>query len=98
VARELRFTSLAARDVTSARDWYDAQRPGLGAEFVAAVATALDLIGRLPEAAPVVIKDVRRLLLARFPYALYYRLTEEVIEVRACLHTRRDPRRWRSRA
>jgi plasmid stabilization system protein ParE len=98
VARELRFTPLAARDVASARDWYDAQRPGLGTEFEAALATTLDLIGQVPEAAPVVLKDVRRMLVARFPYALYYRPTEQAIEVRACLHTRRDPRRWRRRA
>lgn len=96
--RELRFTALAARDVASARAWYESQRAGLGAEFDESVARGLDLVQRLPEAAPVVLRDVRRLLLVRFPYALYYRLTERAIEVRACLHMRRDPRRWRRRA
>jgi plasmid stabilization system protein ParE len=78
--------------------WYDAQRSGLGTEFEEALDASLQLITRFPEAGPVVLHDVRRLLLRRFPYALYYRLTEQVIEVRACLHMRRDPRRWRRRA
>ena len=98
MARDIRFTPLAARDVAGAVRWYNAQRSGLGGEFERAVDASLELVTRIPEAAPVVIRDLRRLLLARFPYALYYRLTEQTIEVRACLHTRRDPKRWRSRA
>lgn len=98
MAREIRFTALAARDVTSAGDWYEAQRSGLGAEFEQIVGASLALIRQVPEAGPVVLKDVRRLLLPRFPYALYYRLTDQVIEIRACLHSRRDPKRWRRRA
>jgi len=38
---------------------------------------------------PIVHRDLRRLLLERFPHSLYYRLTDSTIEVRACLHQRR---------
>jgi hypothetical protein len=40
---------------------------------------------------------VRRALLGRFPYAVYYRLDSDIIDVIACLHTRRSPSRWRTR-
>lgn len=30
-------------------------------------------------------------LLTRFPYAMYYRITEHGLEVRACLHQHSDP-------
>ena len=45
-------------------------------------------------------RDLRRVLLHRFPYSVYYRLVpaERLAEVRACVHQRRHPRTWRGRA
>jgi plasmid stabilization system protein ParE len=97
-SRDLRFTPLAARDVREAVAWYDEQRTGLGAEFEAALHAALVLLRQAPEAGPPVLRDVRRVLLPRFPYALYYRLTPDLLEIRACLHQHRHPRLWRRRA
>jgi plasmid stabilization system protein ParE len=50
-----------------------------------------------PEAMPVAYRGARRALLRRFPYAVYYSVTEGTVEVQAVLHTRRNPRRWKSR-
>ena len=60
----------------------------------------LDLIGAYPEAGPAVHRDLRRALVHRFPYSLYYRLVREaaLIEFRAMVHQRRHPRSWRQRA
>ena len=93
----IRFRSEAASDVLLPREWYDAQRPGLGDEFVQALERVIDLIPDLPEAFPEIAGGVRRALLARFPYAIYYRQDSEIIDVIACLHTRRSPSRWRTR-
>jgi plasmid stabilization system protein ParE len=48
--------------------------------------------------APAVHRHVRRALIHRFPYALYFTLAADRIEVVAVLHTRRDPTTWRRRA
>lgn len=93
----VRFRSEAASDVLLARDWYDTQRPGLGDEFVQALEQGIDLISELPEAFPEITVGLRRALLGRFPYAVYYRLGSDIIDVIACLHTRRSPGRWRNR-
>lgn len=93
----IRFRTEAAADVALASEWYDAQRPGLGGAFVDALERGIDLISDLPEAFPEVAVGLRRALLGRFPYALYYRLDGEVAEVIACLHTRQSPTRWRNR-
>ena len=93
----IRFRTEAASDVVLARDWYDAQRPGLGNDFVRALERVIDLVSELPQAFPEVAVGLRRALLGRFPYALYYRLEGEVVDVIACLHTRQSPTRWRSR-
>ncbi len=93
----VRFRSEAASDVVLAREWYDAQRPGLGDEFVQGLEHVIELISDLPEAFPEIAVGLRRALLGRFPYAVYYRLDADLIDVIACLHTRRSPSRWRSR-
>ena len=93
----IRFRTEAAADVALASEWYDAQRPGLGNDFVKALERIIDLISDLPEAFPEVAAGLRLALLGRFPYALYYRLDGDVADVIACLHTRQSPTRWRSR-
>jgi plasmid stabilization system protein ParE len=93
----VRFRTEAAADVSLARDWYDAQSPGLGDAFVGSLEQIVDLIAELPEAFPEIAAGLRRALLSRFPYALYYRLDGSVVDVMACLHTRQSPSRWRSR-
>ncbi len=93
----VRFRSEAASDVVLAREWYDAQRPGLGDDFVQSLEQVIGLVSDLPEAFPEIAVGLRRALLGRFPYAVYYRIDGDVVDVIACLHTRRSPSRWRSR-
>ena len=93
----IRFRSEAASDVVLAREWYEAQRPGLGDEFTQALEYVVDLISGLPEAFPEIAVGLRRALFGRFPYALYYHLDADFVDVIACLHTRSSPSRWRSR-
>ncbi len=94
---KVRFRTEAASDVMSAREWYDAQRPGLGDDFVAALEHVIDLVTEIPEAFPEIAAGHRRALLGRFPYALYYRTEGQVLDVVACLHTRRTSDSWRRR-
>jgi len=93
----IRFRVEAVADVALATEWYEAQRPGLGRDFVDALERLMNLISDLPEAFPEIAAGLRRALLGRFPYAVYYRLDGDVVHVIACLHTRRSPGRWRSR-
>jgi plasmid stabilization system protein ParE len=87
----------AAADVEDAWQWYEARRDGLGDEFLEAVRETLESIPAHPESAPVVHRDIRRHLLRRFPYGIFYRLIRGELVVVACFHAKRDPRVWRSR-
>ena len=51
----------------------------------------------MPERFPVVHAQCRRALLRRLPYGIYFVPTAELISVVACMHARRDPRRWEER-
>lgn len=92
----------AARDeLREAREWYEAQRPGLGDELGAVVGLAIDRIREFPDAYPEVLPTVRRAVLSRFPYSLFYRRrpsNADVVEILAVFHHRRDPATWRRRA
>ncbi|MBI3939568.1 MAG: type II toxin-antitoxin system RelE/ParE family toxin [Acidobacteria bacterium] len=91
------FRPAASADVDAAYEWYQEQRPGLGDEFVVAIDAAVASILAFPEAYPVVHRGVRRVLLERFPYGLYYRLTGQRAIIVACMHAARDAKVWRSR-
>jgi plasmid stabilization system protein ParE len=87
----------AERDIAEAYRWYEEQRIGLGADFLLCIEEGLAKIQRAPEAYPVVHKNVRRLLIKRFPYGIFYAVEQPVIIVLAVFHERRDPLAWRSR-
>jgi plasmid stabilization system protein ParE len=97
VSRPLILRQDAEDDVEAAYRWYEEQSSGLGAEFLRSVEASLASVERNPEAYQKVYKDARRALLRRFPYALFYVAAPELIEVIGCIHTRRHPKRWRSR-
>ena len=91
------FRPEAEAELLDARNWYEAERVGLGAVFAAAVETTIAEVLQNPLAYPRVRGDNRRALVRRFPYALYFRPTADEIVVLAVMHGRRNPRRWRSR-
>jgi plasmid stabilization system protein ParE len=57
----------AAADVEEAWLWYEAQREGLGDEFLQVVQDALESIAAFPESAPLVQRDIRRHLREALP-------------------------------
>ena len=87
----------AAADIDDAFLWYEAQQPGLGHEFLTAADTLINAIAEHPLRYPVIGRNTRRALLRRFPYAIYFRIYDEVVVVVACMHGRRNPRRWQVR-
>ena len=95
--RRLSLRGEAEADLQAAAEWYDAQRPGLGSEFTRAVRALLATIEREPQHYPVARGEIRRALLRRFPYAMYFVPLPHVTVVIACLHVRRDPEVWQSR-
>jgi plasmid stabilization system protein ParE len=79
----------AEQDIEIARDWYDAQRGGLGDEFLGSVQACLQAIRQFPEARPTIYKKVRRAVVQQFPYLIFYLLAPDKVLVLAVLHTPR---------
>ena len=87
----------AEADLSEAFQWYESRVAGLGGEFTRAVRALFVMIDRNPEQFGRVQGEIRRALVRRFPYAIYYVFDPEQISVIACVHTRGHPRRWQSR-
>ena len=92
MSRRLEFRPEASADIAEAFSYYEGQRTGLGTAFVAELNRTTDFIEAFPEACPLAHAGLRRALVHRFPHAVYYRLSTELIEVKAVLGTHRDPR------
>lgn len=82
----------AVADVASAHAWYEAQRQGLGDEFLESLRHAEEAVLASPCTYRVIHRDTRRFLLRRFPYQLLYRVADEMVVVVACFHVRRSAR------
>ena len=92
------ITPEAEEDLAEARAVYERKREGLGEEFVLCVEAALDHIRRVPAAATEVYPGVRRVVVRRFPYGVFYRVDPDQIAVLAVYHSKWDPRGWQARA
>jgi plasmid stabilization system protein ParE len=97
VNRRIVFRPQAEQEVLGAWDWYRERRPETGRAFVDEFNRCIDRIAATPETFPKMEGEIRRALLRRFPYAIFYRATGEEIVVLACFHVRRNPAAWRRR-
>ena len=86
---------LAEADLEQAASWYDDERAGLGARFLADVQQVFTRIRETPQQFPAIDRKSRRALLQTFPYAVYFRETDDSLVVLAVLHLRRRPGLWR---
>jgi toxin ParE1/3/4 len=87
----------AEADIAEAALWYERRCAALGAEFVRAADTCLELLSQQPDVFPVVYRGARLGLLHKFPYLVIYRAFPDFISVVAVMHGRRHPRSWKSR-
>jgi toxin ParE1/3/4 len=88
----------AEADLDEARQWYEAQKLGLGDELIDAVGSVLERVQQAPRLYAKVFLELRLALVRRFPYAVVYRIDDDQITVVAVYHTHRNPRGWQSRA
>ena len=94
MALPIAYRRKVGRDLAAAYGWYEDQRIGLGAEFLFAVDTSFNAIQEYPGMFSRVHDDVRRAIVSRFPYAVFYRIEPRQVVVLAVLHMSRDPKLW----
>ncbi len=88
----------AEAEITEAFRWYEDKNEGLGSEFMRALDATLSAIQRNPTSYAVIHQSVRRAMLRRFPYGIFYLTESERIIVLACFHASRAPKPWQDGA
>jgi len=88
---------LAESDLADTFAWYESRREGLGRGFQLAVDEAFDRIQLNPFAYPKVEGEVRRAVLKRFPYNIFYLIRDNDVIVLGVIHGHRDPQVWKSK-
>jgi toxin ParE1/3/4 len=84
-------------EIIEAQGWYEKEAIGLGAFFRAEIDRQAQRILGNPLQFPLMLADIRRARLRRFPYGLFFRPFDDAIYVIACFHSSRDPAIWQSR-
>ena len=91
------FRPEVRNELDEAYSWYESQELGLGDDFLEQVDEALDRICQMPESYTAVYRDVRRTVIQRFPYIIYYRIVSSRVIVIAVFHGRRNSKAWQTR-
>jgi plasmid stabilization system protein ParE len=103
VTRPVRFHPLASAEVVDAQLWYEQRVAGLGDRFVLAVRAATVRAARWPNVGAPVRTDTdgtvaeRQIATPGFPYAVVYRIRDDVVQILAVHHQRRLPEYWAGR-
>ena len=87
---EPRLSPDAQADVLAGARYYESERPGLGIAFLDEIEHAISQIRETPLLFTVVDGPVRRVLLRRFPFGLFYEPGERDT-VLAVVDLRQDP-------
>jgi toxin ParE1/3/4 len=95
---EIEFHPDAISEMREAARYYQTQQVDLGRRFLSTVEESLTRISNFPESFPVVANNVRQCKVARFPYAIVYRVQVNYIQVIALAHSRRKPQYWSRRS
>jgi toxin ParE1/3/4 len=96
--RRLIIRGEAEADISKAALWYQDQRAGLGEEFIAEVHAAIASAAVNPRKYRRLRRrpEVRRVLIRRFPYRLFFVLRPDAVVVFRVLHGARHEREWKT--
>ena len=78
--------SSASLEIEEAAKWYEAQQIGLGIEFVLEIDIAITKVQENPKLYFKSYRGIRRALLHKFPYAIYFVINDTKPRILAVLH------------
>ena len=94
---KINILDAASQDLIDGFHFYDKQESGLGDYFIDSLFSDIDSLQIYAGIHTIVFGNSYRMLAKRFPFAIYYKLTEDEISVYAVLDCRRSPAWVRNR-
>lgn len=87
----------AEADIAEGCHWYELKRSGLGHEFIEEISATLGAVHAEPLRFPVIHRQLRRAIVHRFPYGVFFLKRPDAVIVVAVMYLGRNPRRFHGR-
>ncbi|MEZ0387722.1 MAG: type II toxin-antitoxin system RelE/ParE family toxin [Verrucomicrobium sp.] len=89
----IEYHPAVAAELEEVRDYYASRSEGLGDDFVNEFERQVLRIAAMPTRWMVVRRDIRRALMKRFPYVIFFRLLDgdDCIRITVVKHEKRHP-------
>ena len=87
----------AQDDLRAGFAFYEGQDAGLGAYFLDSLSSDIDSLRLFSGVHPIYFEHYHRLLSKRFPFAVYYKVEDNVVRVYAVMDCRQDSQRTAER-
>lgn len=86
--------SEAEADIDNAYIWYESKQIYLGNLFFRVIEESVDYISNNPFVCEEIYKGIRRFVIKKFPYGIYYRVNVELKEIQiiGIIHFKRNTR------
>ena len=91
------FHPEASEEMIESARFYEEKSEHLGSDFIAAIEQTAQRILQFPEAGRIERANLRKRLVAGFPFTILYELRNDTIFIAAIMHTSRRPGYWRTR-
>jgi toxin ParE1/3/4 len=94
---KVRLHPAARVELVEARNWYYERSPLTSVAFAHAVDLAVSRIRTAPTSQPLADHGTRKLVVQRFPFNIFYRVSETEVLIVAVAHQKRKPSYWFNR-
>ena len=87
----------AELDIRDSVDHYKGIEDGLDIKFIKSINTKISHISKNPYAFPVEKYDIRKAVVDKFPFCIYFVPRTDTIYIMAVFHDKRNPQIWKQR-
>jgi len=85
----------AELDVLDVFSWYESEQFGLGKRFLIEIENVIIYFRTNPLLYRKIYKNIRRSLLHKFPYGIYFIVEETSVQIISVTHLSRHPKNWK---
>lgn len=84
-------------DFDKSYEFYFEDSPKVADTFFKQMNIGFENIKQNPKSFPIAHKSVRKYVVKKFPFVIYYRIVDTIIQIVAIFHTSRNPEIWNER-
>lgn len=93
----IELSSEAEVDLDKSYECYYEDNTKAADAFFKQINLGFEHIRQQPNSFPIVHKDIRKYVVKKFPFVIYYQVIGKVIQIIAIFHTSRNPEIWNER-